>query len=188
MHDQSLVLPDYASVMDLLAGLGLPFSVSELHGVMCGYLVAGKPEQGEAYLLAWVPNKTHDVTRAMKAILFQIYAISQQQFNENDFQFQLLLPDDEASLVVRAEAFGQWCVGFTQGLHLAAFNPSVFDDPELMDALRHVADFAQLDYDELSVETEDECAFEEIMEYTRMIACHVYEEMRLYQNNQSNLH
>lgn len=178
-----LRLPDYRAFTDSIETLALPISGSELHGVMCGYLCAGDLQKGEAYLRALMNNeKKQMTTRTMALTLFGVYAISQQQLSHFDFNFQLLLPDDDDPLVERAQAFSEWCEGFTQGMAMAGIGYEQLEDEESQEALQHLAEFAQLDYQALDVEEEDEKALMEVCEYARMAVLRIYSDLKARQS------
>lgn len=166
-----LHLPPYHDFMDSIAILALPFSGSELHGIMCGYLCAGAVSDGEAYLRALMTNKND---MAMRVALFGVYAVSQQQLLNFDFDFQLLLPEDDYSLAERAKAFSEWCEGFTQGITLAGIGYEELQEDEAQEALQHLTEFAQLDYNNFSISEDDERALMEVTEYTRMAVLRIH--------------
>ncbi len=181
-HNSTLHLPSYHDFIHSIAILALPISASELHGVMCGYLCAGAIRQGESYLRALMTNK-NDVV--MRVALFGVYAVSQQQMLNFDFEFQLLLPaDEDASLAERAQAFSEWCEGFTQGLTLAGVEYEDLQEDEAQEALQHIIEFAQLDYHTMSINEEDERALMEVTEYARLAVLRIHGEL-LQANGQS---
>lgn len=182
MNDTPLALPDYQRFNESIAALMLPISASELHGVMCGYIAAGASQQGEAYIRALLSNKHDEKIRAAVLALFNIYAVSQQQMANFEFEFQLLLPRDQTSLAERARAFSEWCEGFTQGLTISRVDINQLDDEEVQEAVQHITEFAHLDYQALQVEEEDERALMEVTEYARMAVIHIYNDI------QSNQH
>ena len=169
-----LRLPDYHTFIDSIDVLSLPISASELHGVMCGYLCAGAINKGEAYLRALMNNRGDAGLRRAALALFGVYAVSQQQMVNFDFEFQLLLPDDQDSLVERAQAFSEWCEGFTQGITLAGVGYEQLQEDEAQEALEHMTEFAQLDYHTLHIDEEDEHALMEVSEYARMAVLRIY--------------
>src|SRR5688500_3155721 len=116
---KALYLPNYYEFIHSISELNLPISASELHGIMCGYLCAGAASKGETYLRALFNTKNDAEARPALLALFSVFAISQQQMNNFDFEFQLLLPDDSEPLLTRAQAFSEWCDGFTQGIDVA---------------------------------------------------------------------
>jgi uncharacterized protein YgfB (UPF0149 family) len=171
MSDESNtgLFPAYQTFVESIAVLDLPISSSELHGVMCGYLCGGASHEGEMYLRALVVKKKKDrVLQAAVLSLFELYGISKQYIANVDFEFQLLLPDDSAPLAERAQAFGEWCEGFTQGITLAGISYEALEEDESQEALQHLFEFAQLDYETLSIDEDDEQSLMEVSEYARM--------------------
>jgi uncharacterized protein len=162
-------LPSCQAFTENIAILNLPISCSELHGQMCGYLCAGAFHHGEIYLRALMAKKEKNVTiRVAAKALFDLYEISKQQITTMDFEFQLLLPEDLAPLIERAQAFSEWCEGFTQGITLAGIDYEELEEEDSQEALQHLFEFAQLDYEGLSIDEEDEKALMEVNEYARM--------------------
>ena len=172
-------LPDYWLFCDKIGVLALPISGSKLHGVMCGYLCAGALHDGDAYLRALTINKRGTAARTAAQAVFQLYTISQHQIDEDNFSFQLFLPDDEQPLSDRALAFSEWCEGFIQALSIVGVTSSQLDEEESQEALMHFAEFSKLDYDSLKVGEEDEKAFMEVTEYARMAVLGLYWDIRV---------
>lgn len=165
---ENLHLPNYDAYAESVAVLTVPVSASLMHGMMCGYLCLGADSEGEAYLRALLHNKKDEASRAAVLTLFTVFSISQQQINSLDFEFSMLLPNDNEPLPLRAKAFSEWCQGFTQVLTLAGMNIDQFYEEEAQEALQHLIEFAELDYENLDVEDEDEHALMEVSEYARM--------------------
>jgi yecA family protein len=179
MTDDShhLHMPSYQIFVESIAVLALPISGSELHGIMCAYLCAGETSKGDTYLRALIKHQAVEGLRAAASALFELYAVSQQQITHFDFEFQLLLPDDDQSLVERAKAFSEWCEGFTQGLTLVGVGFDELEEEEAQEALQHLTEFAQLDHEALHVEEDDEHSFMEISEYARLAVLRIYEDL-----------
>lgn len=173
----SVDLPSYDSFVQSLSLLELPISASELHGVLCAYLVAGKERLGDEYLRALTLSKPKASVREAAQMLFNVYTVSQQQLSHLGFEFQLMLPDD-ASLYDRARAFSEWCEGFSQGITVANVNFASIDNEEIQEAVQHITDFAQLDYEKLDVNEEDERSLVEVIEYTRVAVLHLYMDLK----------
>lgn len=179
---KSLNLPDYQLANDTLSGLSLPISISELHGVLCGYICAGASSKGEDYLSALMLSKKNEVTRPAVLMLFDIFSISQQQITGFDFEFQLLLPGDDDDLRERAQAFSEWCEGFVQGLTISGIDFDAFDDEEAEESAQHIAEFSQLDYEGLKMSEDDEKALMEVHEYTRLAVLRIYGDLKEQQD------
>lgn len=179
-HDNpKLHLPDYDHFIAVIEDAAIGVSGSELHGVMCGYLCAGADAQGEAYLHALLHNKKDEASRNALLQLFAAFTVSQQQINNFDFEFQMLLPDDDSALIDRAQAFGEWCDGFNQGLSMAGISADEFYEEEAQEALQHMSEFAELDYEALDVSEEDERALMEVSEYARLAVIRLHGDLIL---------
>lgn len=176
-NNTPLELPMYQQVINAIAPLNLPLSGSELHGVLCGYLSANVASKGEAYLRALINHATDTVRRAAALMLFELYAISQQQIENAGFGFQLLLPDDHEPLLTRAQAFSEWCDGFTQGIRMAGIDDGTLQSDDAQDAIEHLTAFSEMDYDTLDCSEEDERALMEICEYARVAVLHIYSDV-----------
>jgi uncharacterized protein len=168
LETKGLSLPDYDHVVDSIAPLALHASVSSLHGTICGYLCAGAETQAEVYIRALAGTKKDKASRSAILVLFELFSVSEQQMKDFDFEFTMLLPYVEDPLRVRAQAFGEWCEGFVQGMNMAGIDAGQFDDEEAQDALQHLIEFAELDYESLEVGEDDEQALMEVYEYARM--------------------
>lgn len=179
----TLRLPSYQHFADTIALLHLPLSASELHGVMCGYLAAGAVRQGENYIRALLVQRTEHETRDVLLTLFGVFTVSHQQLLDNHFEFELLLPSDEAPLMDRAQAFTEWCEGFVQGMTVSGIDMDQFHEDETQDALHHIKEFAQMDYAQVTVNEEDEHALMEVYEYARMAVWQIYTDIQEHQIN-----
>lgn len=171
-------LPPYQSLVDSIAVLDLSISLSELHGVLCGYLCAGVEEQGAAYLRSLTLPNREEFARAAVVALFNIFSISQQQIDQLDFSFEMLLPDDHEPLPDRVLAFSQWCDGFTQGMFQAGMELDSFEEEDSQEALQHLLEFAELDYSTADVSEEDEKALVEVSEYARMAVLRLHGDLQ----------
>ena len=171
-------LPDYLNFSHAIASLHLPISCSEIHGVLCGYLAANGQHAGESYLRALLAQRDKDQTRQAALALFDVFTISQQQISQMGFEFELMLPSGDISLSTRAQAFSEWCEGFTQGLTVAGLDMNKIENEETQDAIQHITEFAQLDYDALQVSEEDERALTEVIEYTRMAVLSIHADLQ----------
>ncbi len=175
---ENIQLLSFRSFHEAVAPLDLPISESELHGVMCGYLVAGSSQLGESYLRALMLKKNESIAREAARALFAVYAVTEQQLGNLGFELELMLPDDDMPLYDRARAFSEWCEGFSQGMTVAGVNFSVLQGEEAQEAVQHITEFANLDYDEVDVGEEDERALVEVIEYTRVAVLHIYCDIR----------
>lgn len=188
-YSNTLKLPPYDPVEEIIAVLNLPFSLSELHGLICGYVSVGADEEAQSYLQAIGANEKSEESRQAMVALFDIFSISQQQLIQFDFEFQMMLPDEEAPLSERARAFSAWCEGFTRALAIHHIDQNSLSDEEAQESLLHLAEFSELDHDMLEANEEDEVAFMEVHEYARMAVLKLFAEIHsaLKKNNKNKI-
>ena len=155
--------PTYNSVAEILSLADLPFSASELHGMLCAHICnnAHKEPFFIQHLLASVKDQeTH------LQVIFALENYTAERLQHFDFRFELLLPNDDQPLQIRAQAFSEWCAGFT-----AHFKPNAIEKDKLeeeeWEALMHIKEFSKLDYEQIEIKEEDEKAFFEITEYAK---------------------
>ncbi len=180
-HLSALQLPAYDRFIETIAVLNAPICGSELHGVMCSYLCAGAVQAGEAYLRALIPNKHQPLMKEAILAIFGVFAVSQQQLLNFDFEFQMMLPAEDRPMVERAEAFRAWCDGFIQGMSMLGIEGKAFEDEETQEAFEHLNEFACLDYQALTVTEEDERALFDVNEYTRLAVLRIHHDLQASQ-------
>lgn len=159
-------LPNWSSVDAQAQALKLSATPSELHGGLCGWLAGGGAD-GPDWLAKVLADDQVPKPEAGSA-LDAMRAASRAQFEDRDFGFALLLPDEDAPLAERSEALFEWCRGFLGGFGLAAGKdpPLSEEGREALDDLaRLAAATPEPDGDE-----EDEAAYAEIEEFVRVAA------------------
>jgi uncharacterized protein YgfB (UPF0149 family) len=172
-----LHLPEYQSFMTSMAVLDLDMSGSELHGMMCAYLCAGADSLGHSYIHALLHNKTDKASRDAALEMYTVFSVSQQHIANFDFEFAMLLPNEDDSLFDRAKAFSEWCRGFTRTLAVLGFGLDQVDEEEAQDILQHLLEFAELDYEFLDSDEGDEKALMEVSEYVRMAVIRLHTDL-----------
>ncbi len=180
-HEQAAAveLPDFDTLADWLVEEGaLTVSPSELHGLLAGQVAAGA-RFDPASLLQRIqqlfdiePLKGEGVRKGV----MQLYLATLQQFEAPDFSFELLLPDDDQPLPIRAEALGVWCSGFLSGFGLQERKGTQGLSVEGQETLRDLAQIVQISTDADADTEEDEGDLMEVQEYVRMAALLVFSE------------
>lgn len=160
-------LPASPSIDAESGRLGLATSAWELHGALCGWLAGGGAN--ERGWLAQVFADASVEAPAAGSPLDCLRTATAAQLDDRSFEFELLLPDAEASLADRSGALFDWCRGFVGAFGLAAGERASTLSPESREALADLAKLsaaeAQDDGDE-----EDEQALVEIEEFVRVAA------------------
>lgn len=186
INNDPLHLPLYQTFTDSIAPLELDMSGSELHGIICGFLSAGAIRESTTYLRALITNPNDPAMKAATLALFEVLTVSQQQIQGLGFEFQLLLPDEHESLLLRAQLFSEWCEGYTQGLRMAGVEFDHLQEDDAQEAIEHITEFADLDYQAIEFGEADERSLTEISEYTRMAVLHIHSDLQANQRGDNN--
>ena len=109
--------------------------------------------------------------------LVNLFQIVFKQMATMSFDFHLLLPDDEQPLPKRAKSMSLWCHGFSDGFLQSGIDITELKTDEARDALYHITEVSQLDYDGLSIDETDEQSFMELYEYIRMAVLMIHTEL-----------
>ena len=147
---------------------------AECHGHLCGWLaVAAHPDPG-AWIGAAAPAGEED--EAGERLLRRLHRLTGEALQDPALRFYPLLPPERAPLPERAAALGQWCHGFLEGLGHGGLRRDQPLPAPVQEALRDFSEISRLGHQGSG--EQDEQAFTEILEYVRMAALLVYEELR----------
>jgi len=161
-------LGDYEDLQVMLDEHDAQMNVSEVHGLASGMLCV----QFDADFYRWITaifdteDQLNALTEDDKQSLSGLFQGTLELLKEDDFIFDLLLPDDDARIAERATALSEWCQGFLYGVAYMG----VGDDKDWSDdcrgVLRDFMEISRLDSD--NSDNSDEQAFMELHEYVRM--------------------
>lgn len=155
----------YAAFAALLASTGQAVSPAELHGLLLGRSCAGAGFEVEPWLRDAADLIGAQMPDNVRQALVGLQEMVKGELAGGEMAVVLLLPSDEAPLVERATALGQWCQGFLAGFGLTARDAAL--SAEAMEVLQDLAAIAQVQ--EALEETEDgENDYMEVMEYLRV--------------------
>ena len=166
IHVSAPDLPALSLLEAEIRNLSLSVTAPELHGSLCGWL-AGGGASGRDWLAQVLADPTLPGV-AEDGALDDLRKASAAQLADRSFEFELLLPDADASLSERSGALFDWCRGFLGGFGLAAGKAESLSE-DSREALGDLAKLAsaqpQDDGDE-----EDEEALVELEEFVRVAA------------------
>lgn len=176
-------LADYFEpAVDLLQGLNILHSPSEMHGVICGLLSTGhgqKEDKDVLGVLAAHVNLESSWSANDAALWLELRDMAVEAYTDEGLEFHLLLPDDSEELDVQVAALGQWCEGFLVGFGTGTAGTTDAQlAPNLQESLRDIAAISQIGLPEDNSE-EEEAMFEEVAEHVRMAALMVFTELAL---------
>ncbi len=170
---QTPLLPNYDDIKDALSDTR--FTPAEVHGLFCGYITAtsGKvTHQWEKIILG--KHKNPDAL----ALLQSLYEITYHQLSEFSFEFSLVLPSDAIDINLRTEALGLWCQGFLSGLTQYNIPLQNREESDVTEILNNLIEIAQVNFGDIADDDEDETAYFELVEYVRLGALMVFQDLK----------
>lgn len=168
---------DFTTVQAVLAAEDLKIHASELHGLLSGLICAGFTRENNDYVLLVndLLNNNEGLPNKVKSVIKLIFAQLWLDILDENYHFQLMLPDDDDAIVERGNAIGAWVQGFNLGFGLEQKNNAVLseDVKEIIQDFAEIANLsAEIDDDETS-----EQAYYEITEYVRISALLCFSEL-----------
>ena len=164
----------YEQLNERLQALSIDLSPDYLHGTLTGLACAGLAANTPSWqeeLSGCAPDIDIDTHQAMFEAL---QALCERALGSGEFDFQLLLPQEEEFLSVRAQSLSQWCDGFVQ----AYLGGRKALDPDEREALDDLYAISQMEPDETYNNPEEarsnESDFFELCEYVRMAVLSLY--------------
>lgn len=168
---------DFASAQAVITTEELQAHASEIHGVLAGLVCSGFSFEDKNYLpmLRDMFNSGDKFNLAVENVISTMYSEMWADILDDDYAFQLLLPDDDDSIMERGHALGVWVQGFNLGFGLQCKDKAV-SSSEVKEVLSDFAEIANIS-DEMEEDEESEQAFFEISEYVRISALLCFSEL-----------
>ncbi len=169
----------YQDFESTLTAAGAGVGAAECHGFLCGQLCSlhfPAEELWQEFLDLHTPDdaRVEGCHECVRGLLHQ----TRRQLGSDEFDFQLLLPDDDAEVPERVQALAGWCRGFLSGLGLVEDLPPRVLGDEIQEWLRDVEMIGRAGVDE--PEEEDELALIQVTEHVRAGLMLIREELRVY--------
>ncbi len=168
---------DFASAQAVITTENIQSHASEIHGVLTGLVCAGFTFEEQNYIgmLNDLFNNGEIFPEPVKAVIKQMYSELWADIIDDDYAFQLMLPDDDDSIVERGHGLSNWVQGFNLGFGLQQKNTPVTSS-EVKEVLTDFAEIANLS-DEMEEGEDTEQAYFEISEYVRISALLCFTEL-----------
>lgn len=181
---------DHNELDAALRRCGSTWNAAQTHGLLCSHLGLGGADGATRWLERVLQdtdpgNASHAECEAM---LEALCTMTWQQLAERQSEFMLLLPNDDDSTRARTEAMAQWCEGFLHGLvsdtHGDELRKYLASEP-LADIIKDLVEISRATIGNEGDEESDENALTELVEYLRVAAQLVYEELAPFRGTSS---
>ncbi|MCP4410599.1 MAG: UPF0149 family protein [Gammaproteobacteria bacterium] len=179
-----MVWLNYDDIDNALRQAESQYSASGCQGVACGMLVVDNASSASA----WIGEMIEDADSAdlpgieTRQILNRFFDTTREQLGNAEMSFTLLLPQDEqVSLHQRVEEVTRWCEGFLCGMAIAGLTDDNTLEQDSAEILSDIVEISKAwvgeDRDE-----ENEAAYSELVEYLRVGALLLREELQRLQD------
>jgi uncharacterized protein YgfB (UPF0149 family) len=167
-HNSSMLAATYDQFESVLkSARALPVA-AEAHGTLAGALCSSRDYGLMEWLREILPDDSPDEQALQSSVLQSVYSEMVRTLVGSDADFEPLLPDDDASLGVRAEALSSWCAGFLYGLGSGTTPDPGNVSVEAREIIRDFTEITQVGVDADEENEENEAAFAEVVEFVRV--------------------
>lgn len=173
---------DHYVLEDALRQCGSNWDASQTHGLLSGRLAIAGSDGGFDWLSQVLEGteQADTIRDECESMLGQLFEVTYRQLTERQSGFEPLLPSEDDCTAVRATALAHWCEGFLHGL-VAAHNGDELKTrlaaEPLADIIRDMLQITRASADEDDNTESDDSAYTELVEYVRVAAQLVYEEL-----------
>jgi len=142
---------------------------AEAHGTLIGMMCA----TGQVAAQDWWAQvlESADDTQTMQEppeVVNTLYSEAVNSLLDATGTFDLMLPDDDDALELRADALHEWCHGFLYGYGVAGGREVALLPEDAAEVVRDMAQFAQASFELGEDAEEDELSYSELVEYLRV--------------------
>jgi uncharacterized protein len=165
---------NYKELDNLLGMLESNACAADCHGFICGYICVNKFLNSNIWK-EYLDIKSNPEVASSECLddIETIVNETNRLLESEDFDFSLILPDDDTPISDRVTALSEWCHGFLNGIaHGEELNQTLEDEEnkELIENITRICHLEVSDYPDES----DEKALFELVEYVRMGAILIY--------------
>ena len=173
---------DHDELENALRRCGASWDAAQSHGLLASRLAVAGTDGGLNWLQQVLAetDPSNALASECRELLNRLYENTHRQLTERQSDFALLLPAEDDSASRRATALAHWCEGFLHGLvaekHGEALKKRLAAEP-LADIIKDMLEITRATAGEDEDAEESEAAYIELIEYVRVAAQLMYEEL-----------
>lgn len=153
------------------------FSPVEMHGILSGLLVVDEAVSEGHFLACIMGDEQENPATTATEVLKKLHRDTRKLLGSDGIEFEPLLPDDEYALVERLNAASAWARGFIVGLAKQGVSANKIVSAEVSQFIHDLTEISNSEY-EVEESEESELIYVELVEYLRMGALLLQEELQ----------
>lgn len=167
---------------DALRRAGSHWNAAQAHGLLSSRLAVEGAGVANVWLAQVLENtdENNAFSKECRSQLMELFQATHKVLFERQSAFEPLLPDDGEDTAVRTEALANWSEGYLHGLvssrHDDALRERIAAEP-VADIVRDMLQITRAGVDDAVGAEDNEAAYQEIVEYLRVAAQLIYEEL-----------
>jgi yecA family protein len=159
---------DFDTIQAALQRLGATADASESHGTLCALLLDNVAlPTWLGHTLEELPEPGNVLAAEQLGVLERLFERTREQLNNEDLNFDLLLPEESEDFGLRLLGLSGWCQGFLYGIGVTGAADNEALDEESRECLSDLLEISKLSHDE-EVSDEAELQYAEIVEHVRV--------------------
>jgi uncharacterized protein YgfB (UPF0149 family) len=166
----------HAELQAALADADITVDAAEAHGRLCGALCTRDGYDAEQWAAELAGDRRESEPK-LPAELRGLPASTHEILQSDAFEFEPLLPGDDAPLGERVSALAAWCDGFLYGVGSGAPDPGVVATGEVGEFLGDLADIARAELEPGREGEAGEGDYAELFEFVRAGAQLTFDEL-----------
>lgn len=173
---------DYQVLDEALKGAGSNWNAAQAHGLLAGKLavIGGGTGQEWLGLVLDGADTTSALGKECARLLGELFQETARQLSERMSEFAPLLPDENDDAALRTEALAHWSEGYLHGLvssqHADELKKRLAEEP-VAGIIKDMLAITQATVEDDGDSDANEEAYTEIVEYLRVAAQIVFEEL-----------
>ncbi|MEP5765749.1 MAG: UPF0149 family protein [Halieaceae bacterium] len=168
---------DFDEFANQLLDEGSNQSPAFLHGGICGVYAGGGALEADYCLAAASQALDLGLHGELAENCLRLADVTLRAMQDEEFDFQLFLPDDETEMEQRLQGLADWCSGFLAGYAFTvAVAPNSALSEDTGEVLKDVAAIVEVTLDPDSDEEEAENQYFELTEYLRFASLNLFME------------
>jgi len=169
---------DFDDLSHVLMKMNAATEAAEAQGLLCGILCALGRVDKQSWMQQVIGEAVDPGDLLIKEVresLEILYRESMESMYDDEYGFQLFLPDDDVSLEERINTISEWCQGFLLGFSMRSLDELESETREEIEGLlEDFIEVTRIDAESGEDDTEDEDSFVEIEEYIRMGVIYIF--------------